>query len=82
MDIEIENYKGIEFVRVSSLPEDQKDHFCGSFNAQKIIKILRGKELLNDCIRYSDYKDWLQLLAKKANKSDVEAITSFKLVFK
>jgi hypothetical protein len=58
MKIEVENYKGIEFVRISSLPGDQRDSFLKTAGPQKIIKILRDKELLNDCIQYSDYSDW------------------------
>ena len=54
----IENYKGIEFVRISALPEDQKKVFWNSFDRHKIIKILRNEELLNDCIQYRDYQDW------------------------
>lgn len=59
MKAQVENYKGIEFVRISSLPEDQKQAFWDSFDRHKIIKIMRNQELLNDCIQYSDYQAWL-----------------------
>ena len=58
MKVETESYKGIEFVRISSLPDEQRELFWDSFNPQKIIKILRGNELLNDCLQYEDYQDW------------------------
>jgi hypothetical protein len=54
-----ENYKGIEFVRISSLPENQKNLFWRSFDKNKIIKILKSDSLLNDCIQYHDYTEWL-----------------------
>ena len=60
----IENYKGIEFVRISALPEDQKKVFWNSFDRHKIIKILRNEELLNDCIQYRDYQDWYKHIAQ------------------
>ena len=58
MKVDVENYKGIEFVRISSLPDDQKEVFWNSFNKLKIIKILRDNELLNDCLQYEDYQVW------------------------
>jgi len=54
-----EVYKGIEFVRISSLPEDQKVAIWSSFDREKIIKILKVDALMNDCILYRDYLDWL-----------------------
>ncbi len=54
-----ENYKGIEFVRISSLSEAQKNVFWQSFDKSKIIKILKSDSLLNDCIQYRDYTEWL-----------------------
>lgn len=54
-----EVYKGIEFVRISSLPEDQKAAIWNSFDREKIIKILKADALMNDCILYRDYMDWL-----------------------
>lgn len=54
-----EVYKGIEFVRISSLPADQKSAIWNSFDREKIIKILKVDSLMNDCILYRDYLDWL-----------------------
>lgn len=55
----LENFKGIEFVRISSLPVEQKERIWQSFQHDKIIKIVKGKTLLNDCILYNDYVSWL-----------------------
>jgi hypothetical protein len=54
-----EVYKGIEFVRISSLPADQKVAIWNSFDREKIIKILKVDSLMNDCILYRDYLDWI-----------------------
>jgi len=54
----IENYKGIEFVRISTLPEDQQKMILTSALQRKAIKILRDKELLNDCLPYGTSIEW------------------------
>ena len=53
-----ENYKGIQFVRISALPENQKRLIGASGYLQKVIKIRRGTELLNDCLPYQNYAQW------------------------
>ena len=65
----LENFKGIEFVRISSLPEDQKEKIWQSFQQDKIIKIVKDQALLNDCILYQDYLSWL-------NQHDASLLTS------
>lgn len=58
MRLTSENYKGIEFIRVSSLPANQKEVFWQSFDKNKVIKILVQTTLFNDCIQYGDYSEW------------------------
>ena len=58
MKVSAENYKGIEFVRLSRLPEDQKVLLLQSLTSDKIIKILRENELLTDCVQYKHYEAW------------------------
>jgi hypothetical protein len=55
-----ENFKGIEFVRISSLPKDQQEKVWSSLQRDKVIKILKDKALMNDCILYNDYVSWLK----------------------
>lgn len=54
-----EIYKGIEFIRIANLPEEQKKQISATLDRTKIIKILKDKELVNDCVQTNDYKDWL-----------------------
>ncbi len=54
-----EVFKGIEFVRISALPQDQKDKIWKSFRQDKIIKIAKDEAVLVDCILYHDYLSWL-----------------------
>ena len=60
MRVESELYKGIEFVRVSSLPEDQKEKIKTSLSKDKLIKILKDGSLIEDCIQYADYLAWFE----------------------
>lgn len=80
----IENYKGIEFVRISALPEDQKKVFWDSFDRHKIIKILRNEELLNDCIQYRDYQDWYKHIGQSETitMKSQDLRKEFKFVFR
>jgi hypothetical protein len=59
-----ENYKGIEYVRISSLPPDQKNHIYKSLNHKLIINILKDNALLNDCLQYQNYIIWYENIYK------------------
>lgn len=58
MKVQIENYKGIEFVQISKLPEVQRQLIVLVLPADNIIKILKENELLTDCIQYKHYEEW------------------------
>ena len=58
MRAEVEIYRGIEFVRLSSLTQEQNKLIADSSISRKTIKILRGTELLTDCIPYQLYLEW------------------------
>jgi hypothetical protein len=60
MRVDSEIYKGIEYVRISNLPADQKEKISISLNSDKIIKIVKEGTLLPDCIQYSDYLIWFE----------------------
>ncbi len=70
MRLPIEYFKGIEFVRISSLTHDQQKQVWASFDQEKIIKIVRERSLLNDCILYSDFQAW------QSRTSAIKAIPS------
>ena len=58
--IEREIYKGIEFVRISTLTKEQSERIHASFPKEKIINILRDEVILRDCIQYHDYQEWFR----------------------
>lgn len=84
-----ENYKGIEFVRISTLPEDQKQLIWTSLKRDKIIRILKNDCLLNDCVQVRDYEAWYtENYFVKVNESSINSPqhptkqTDYKLAFK
>lgn len=60
MRVEAENYKGIEYVRISNLPADQREKIKTSLPKDKVIKILKDGSLIDDCIQYTDYLAWFE----------------------
>jgi len=70
----VENYKGIKFIRISSLPADQKNQIWSSFNINLVIKILKDDTLLNDCLEYKHYVAWYQnIFTVNRNEKNIEA---------
>ncbi len=54
------NYKGIQYVQISSLPVEQKKMILTSINQKLIITILKKAELLHDCLQYQHYLAWYE----------------------
>jgi hypothetical protein len=80
-----ELYKGIEFVRLSSLPKEQKKLILNSSYAKNTIKILHGDELFADCLPYAYYLNWHQECYNskaEATPSTSPEIKALKLAFK
>jgi hypothetical protein len=62
-------YKGIEFVRLSSMTMAEQELFQKTFNPTLYIKILIGEEIAHDCIQYKDYLDWQMAMSPKSKTS-------------
>lgn len=60
MRVNPEFYKGIEYVRISSLPGDQKIKISITLPQDKVIKIQIDDKLLPDCVQYVDYLIWFE----------------------
>lgn len=79
MKVAAERYRGIEYVRISSLPEEERQIFWRTFDQQKVIKILKADALLNDCVLMKDFLVWQEMLPagksvlSKSEKVSVEA---------
>lgn len=82
MKVQAENYKGIEFIRISKLPEEQRKQIVQALPSDNIIKILRENELLMDCVQFKHYEAWLEQQYKRVpstDKAEVVKNNSFKL---
>ena len=53
-------YKGIEYVQLNELPEDQRRMIKESLSEELFIKILVDGHLHRNCILYKDYKYWFE----------------------
>jgi hypothetical protein len=51
-------YKGIAFVRVAELPKAQQELIVRSPVRNSLIKILKDKTLMVDCLPYGEYESW------------------------
>lgn len=56
--MQTENFKGIEFIQISKLPEEQRKLIVLALPSDNIIKILKENELLTDCVQYKHYEEW------------------------
>ncbi len=65
MKVKAENFKGINFVRISQLPKVQKELIATTLPPDKIIKILKENEILADCIQYKHYEAWFTQVENK-----------------
>lgn len=59
-----EEFKGIKFVRISSLPEEQRKGIKSFLNSDLIIKILKEGTILTDCLQYDHYVAWYENIYK------------------
>jgi hypothetical protein len=58
MKVAAERYRGIEYVRISALPDDERKMFWQTFDQQKVFKIPKADALLNDCVLLNDFLHW------------------------
>ncbi len=57
MKISSRIYKGIEYIQLSDLPNDQQQQITEALE-HSFIKILIDKSIVSNCIQYKDYESW------------------------
>jgi hypothetical protein len=65
MKLQPSNYKGIEFVNLHKLPDDQQLLLQHNGDIER-IKILIDGKIVSDCIQYSAYSLWYALVFEKS----------------
>ncbi len=58
MKLEPKAFKGINYVRISELPEKQKMIYSEDQEKMELIKINTGNQVYQDCILYNVYDIW------------------------
>lgn len=66
-------YKGIEYVQLNELPEEQKLALKETLSDDLFIKILVNGELRHDCIQYKDYAYWFKNIYPAAKQTQEES---------
>lgn len=75
MKVKSKIFKGIEYVQLSELPNEQRESFIKTVNNDLIIKILISGKVLTDCIQFKDYVSWFDNVYKTSDTRKVEAST-------
>jgi hypothetical protein len=74
MKISAKNFKGIEFVQLSQLPEDQRSKILETLNRNFLIKILMDGQILGNCLQYKDYEFWYEnIFNTKTSSFNIES---------
>lgn len=73
-------FKGIEYVQVNQLPEDQRENFVQSINDSLFIKILIDGKVISDCVQFKDYEMWYDGIYKSVVEKPTVAKKSIKTV--
>lgn len=66
MMIEAKNYKGIQYIQVSELPQGQRESMIRTVNKELLIKILIDGKVVSDCLQYKDYSFWFNTVYRPA----------------
>jgi hypothetical protein len=62
MKVSSKIYKGIEYIQVKDLPEEQQEKILETLNHECLIKILIDKSIISNCIQYKDYVLWFDTI--------------------
>ena len=72
-------FKGIEYIRLSSLPKQQAEALVKSLNPRTLVKIQMYEEIVEDCVLYEAYEVWFgsyqQEVAKEAASSVKKSVS-------
>jgi hypothetical protein len=66
-------FKGIEYVQLSQLPEEQRERILETINRNLIIKILIDGKIVGNCLQYKDYDIWYENVFTPAKPAIAQA---------
>ena len=80
MKLDPKVFKGINYVRISELPEKQKMIYSEDQEKMELIKINTGNQVYHDCIPYCVYNSWYNSIYLKSEIESASANNEFQLV--
>lgn len=84
MKVNSKIYKGIEYIQLTDLPNEQQDLIVQHLEEDDFIKILVENSVISDCIQYKDYEAWFDTIFRKPstkNHSAPETSPVLRMVF-
>lgn len=76
MMVDCKNYRGIEYIQLQELPQNQREKLIQSISRDRFIKILIDGSIVSDCIQYKDYSLWYQTEYTKIGSTPSPAIAN------
>ncbi|HEY8937762.1 MAG TPA: hypothetical protein VIM65_21190 [Cyclobacteriaceae bacterium] len=64
MKVKSKIFKGIEYIQIAELPQEQQEILAKTLNKNIIIKILMNGKVVRDCIQFKDYQTWYENIFK------------------
>ena len=68
-------FRGIHYVRISQLPQEQKDMFLRWLPKDQVIKIQIDQDILPDCVQYHHYEHWfdniMDTMSDEGNEQEI-----------
>ena len=55
-----EIYRGIHYIRLAALPEEQRLLIHRWLQPQQVIKIMIDKTIISNCVQYRHYEQWYE----------------------
>ena len=65
-------YRGIEYINLSSLSDNQSKSLSKSLSDRTLIKILQDDLVVSDCVLYSAYEDWYKSIVVEVEAKPIE----------
>ncbi|RAW03173.1 hypothetical protein [Pseudochryseolinea flava] len=72
MKINSENFKGIEYIQLNQLPDEQRSKILESLDRDYLIKILIDGKVISNCLQYTDYSFWYENIYKETSKNRLQ----------
>jgi hypothetical protein len=70
------SYKGIDYVRLSTLPPNEAELLKKNLTSRSLIKIMIYDEIIDDCVLYGEYEAWLKNYQPEPVEKSSAALTN------